>query len=231
MRQAHLLKPDAGAYPMGVKQRLCRHISRSAKETHMAFILIRGSRRSRRCGVSLLLLGLSLAACQARPLWAQEAEKTAIREAARNFDRAEGLGDPDSILAFMWEDAVLQPANGRRIEGHEAIRAFYARRAGRIGAGATQSQPVTPAPVAPARDTTRPRLPSGLVVSAAGDMAVQWAPGESTTQRADGPRTYYYSFMTIWERRGGEWKILVNTWNIRPAPETTPSADTTGQPN
>ena len=187
---------------------------------------VHGSRRSPGGGVSLLLLGLALAACQVRPLEAQEAAK-AVRAASGRFDRAERLANPDSIRAIMWEDAVLQPANGRRIEGHEAIVGYLAPPSRGNAADAKPSESPAPAPAAPARDTTPPSSPSGLVISAAGDMAVEWGPGQRRMQRG----MYYYSFMTIWARRGGEWKVLVNSWNKRPAHKTTPSADTTGRSN
>lgn len=190
----------------------------------MSFAPTCHARRSR-SGLSLLILGLALAACAVRPLGAQDATREAVLAANDRFVRAERLRNPDSLRAVFWNDAVLQPANGRRFEGHEAILAFYARRARANEARAASSEPVSPAPAlpAPARDTIPPSAPSGLQISAAGDMAVMWGPGESGT--------YYYSFMTILERRDGEWKVLVNSWTIRPAPATTPPADPAGRPN
>ena len=156
----------------------------------------------------------------------------AIRAALERFRRAELMADPDSIRAITWEDAMLQPPDGRRIEGHAAIVAFLAPRTRQNGAGATP-RPVSPspapasaAPAEPARDTTPPSSPSGLVISPTGDMAVQWFPSQRMFRRG----MFYYNVMNIWERRHGEWKLLVNAWYGRSAPATAPSADTTGRP-
>ncbi len=197
------------------------------KEPQVPFATTCHVRRSCSTGISLLLLGLALAACQVGPLGAQEAEKAAVIAASRRFSRAERLHDPDSIRAILWEDAVLQPSDGRRIEGHEAILAFYGFRAGGGGAAPTASASAATSPTAPAPDPTPPKSPSGLVISPTGDMAVEWGPGQIRTKRG----YYSYNFMSIWERRTGEWKLLVNAWNTRPAPVTAPSADTTGQSN
>ena len=60
------------------------------KEPQVPFAPTSHARRSRSGGLTVLLIGLALASCQARPLGAQEAEKEAVRAANRRFFRAEG---------------------------------------------------------------------------------------------------------------------------------------------
>lgn len=195
------------------------------KEPPVPFAPTCHARRPRRRGLRLLIIGLALAVGGVRPLAAQDATREAVLAANQRFVRAEALRDPDSLRAVFWPDAVLQPANGRRFEGHDAILGFYARRARASRASGVSPEPADPAPTPsdPPIGNTQPTAPEGLVISPAGSMAVIWGPGESGT--------YYYNFLTILERRDAEWKVLVNSWNIRPAPATAPAAEPPGRSN
>lgn len=149
---------------------------------------------------------LVLTACQSRaPLADLAAEQQTIKRVSLEFSRAERSGKPDSALAFMWEDAVLQPPGHAQIQGHDAIRAFLAP---------TILQ-ATPADSAP----PRPDFP--VHVSASGDLAVEWGPGTIMVKGADGPPTIVrFKFVTVWERRDGVWKVRLNSWNADPQPRS-----------
>lgn len=147
---------------------------------------------------------LLLVACQPRtPVVDLAAEEQAVKRASLEFSRAERSGRPDSSLAFMWEDAVMQPPGHVQIQGHDAIRAFHAPSTlGTPPEGTAPSRPVFP-----------------VHVSASGDLAVEWGPSTITVKKGDGPpTTIRFKFVTVWERRGGVWKVRLNTWNADPAP-------------
>lgn len=147
---------------------------------------------------SLLILGLVLAACspQVAPI-DLEAEERAIRQASLSWSKTERSGTHDWVPEVFWEDAVLQPPGQPQLQGHAEILAFYAR--------------------VKLRDSglTRPRFP--LHISASGDLAVEWGRGSVSVEEPDGPALVRFKFVTVWERRGGIWKVRLNSWNDDPA--------------
>ena len=151
-----------------------------------------GSRTPRRilAALALLCLGPTLALAQDRPAIDVEAEWAAVRAANQRFVRAERSGSLDSIAAAMWPGAVLLPPRQLEVRGHEAILA-------RLTSG------TPPAPVSEAAPG------GGTVVNAGGDMAVTWGTG------GEGAGTF--KFMSVVEKRAGEWKLLLNAFNPRPA--------------
>lgn len=159
--------------------------------------------RLTRCVVAVLAVALAsptLGAAQASPAVDTEAALAAARAAAGRFGRAERSGSLDSIAAAMWPNAVMLPPGMLEVKGHAAIFAF-------VSSG-------------PGPDSTRtsgPSMPSGgMVISASGSMAVEWGTG---SLMRNGPNPRYYKYVTIVEQRAGEWKVLLNTWSPRPAPE------------
>ena len=146
-------------------------------------------------------LGLLLTACRPQgPVVDLAAEERAVKRASLDFSNAERSGKPDSALTFMWEDAVLQPPGHAQIQGHDAIREFYAPV--KLGTPPTDSAP------------PRPDFP--VHVSAGGDLAVEWGPGTILVHSSDGQRIVHFKFVTVWERRGGVWKVRLNSWNGDP---------------
>jgi ketosteroid isomerase-like protein len=142
-----------------------------------------------------------LAVAEKSPSAKAEAEREAVVAANRRFERVEFLGIMDSIVAAVWDDAVILPP-GRRYElkGHEEIFAF-------LTPGFTPDS---------AKSFTVRR---GSAISPAGDMAALWGPGRWMEQGPDGPIPHYFKAVTIVEKRDGEWKVLLNSWNERAAPE------------
>ena len=151
------------------------------------------------------VFGLVLAACGSHAGGVDLAtEEAAVKRASLEFAKAERSGRPDSALAFMWEDAVLQPPGHAQIQGHDAIRAFYA-----------------PTKLAtPPADSAPPRPDFPVHVSAGGDLAVEWGPGTIMVPGPNGPIVVHFKFVTVWERRRGVWKVRLNSWNADPSPTT-----------
>lgn len=146
------------------------------------------------------LLGISqlLAACQSRAAVVDlAAEELAIQQASIAFSNAETSGKTDSALAFMWDNAVLQPPDGPQIEGRDAVRLFYA--------------PVALS-AAPA-DSTPPRSARTIQISASGDLATEWGPGAIVVNLPNGPLLVRFKFLIVWERRAGVWKVRFNSWS------------------
>jgi ketosteroid isomerase-like protein len=124
------------------------------------------------------------------------AEEAALRQRYQDFAAAEATNNADSALTFLWEDAVMQPPNAPQIQGHEAIRALY---------GSVTFVSLTPGPAT-------------AVVSASGDLAALWGPVTVVLQGPDGPITDHAKVVTVWQRRGGVWKVLANSWSSDTAP-------------
>ena len=72
--------------------------------------------------IGLLSAGQLLAACQSRGAGVDlAAEEQAIKQASIDFSNAETSGKPESALAFIWDNAVLQPPDAPQVEGRDAI--------------------------------------------------------------------------------------------------------------
>lgn len=149
------------------------------------------------CRVPLLLALALFVACQPNDAMLDEASATdpaadaeTLRQLATEWAAAEAANDIDAALGLMWEDAVMQPPNAPQIEGHEAIRALYE---------SVTFESLDPGP---------------LTARVSGDLGVVWSPRMTyTLVTPDGPFTDEAKFVAVWERRGGEWKVLENTWN------------------
>jgi ketosteroid isomerase-like protein len=147
------------------------------------------------------IVALLTSACQSRDAKVDLAgAEAAVKEASANFSRAETSAKQDSALTFIWDDAVLQPPDTTQIEGRDAIRAFYSR--------ATLAAPPT--------DSAPPRSARTIQISSSGDLAAEWGPGAITVVTPTGPVLVRFKFMTLWERRGGVWKLRFNSWSGRP---------------
>ena len=159
---------------------------------------LRLSRQRAAARFGLLALSLLLAACQAREAVVDlAAEERAIKQASIDFSNAETSGKPDSALAFMWDDAVLQPPDAPQVAGRDAVRAFYA--------------PVTLSP--PPADSAPPRTARTIKISSSGDLATEWGPGAIVVNLPSGPLLVRFKFLIVWERRAGVWKVRFNSWS------------------
>lgn len=143
----------------------------------------------------LPLLILTLAACEKgqQPV-DTEAEALLIERLHGDWADAEVAKDVDASLAFMTDDAVLQPPNAPPIQGREAIRDFYI---------AMFELPIVSMTMGP---TT-------VVVSESGDVAADWGILTLVLDNDQGPVTDTLKFMAVWERHDGAWKVAANSWS------------------
>lgn len=74
---------------------------------------------------ALVLSALAAACASPRPAADKAATEKAIRQLTLDWVAAEASNNVDSALAFLWEDATMQPPNAPEIQGHAAIRAAY----------------------------------------------------------------------------------------------------------
>ena len=141
---------------------------------------------------SLVTVLMLASACGARaPTVDLAAEEAVIRQLGQALAAAEASNQVDSAMTFIWEDATMQPPNAPAIEGHAAIRASYAT--------------VTFVSLTPGN--------TKVVVSSSGDMAAVWGPMNIVLQGPTGPITLDEKFVAVWQKRGGKWKVLENSWS------------------
>jgi ketosteroid isomerase-like protein len=163
--------------------------------------MISWTNRDRRGGVVLLLAPLVIsavaAACSSPGAVANNAatERT-IGQLTLDWVAAEGSNNVDSALAFLWDDATMQPPNAAEIQGHAAIRAGY------------ESVKFVSLTVGPTK------------VRASGDLATIWGPLTVVIQGPVGPLTLDQKFVAVWQRRGGKWKVIENSWSNNAPPRT-----------
>jgi ketosteroid isomerase-like protein len=151
--------------------------------------------------VTLTIVALLTSACQSPDAKVDlAAAEAAVKEASANFSAAETSAKQDSALTFIWDDAVLQPPDTAQIEGRDAIRAFYSR------------AKLAPPPA----DSAPPRSARTIQISSSGDLAAEWGPGAIVVAAPTGPLLVRFKFMSLWERRGGVWKLRFNSWSARP---------------
>ena len=127
---------------------------------------------------------------------AEDNTATEIRRLTLDWAAAEASNNVDSALAFLWEDATMQPPNAPEIRGHSAIRAAY------------DSVKFVSVTVGPTQ------------VRASGDLAAIWGPLTVVIQGLAGPITLDQKFVAVWQRRDGNWKVIENSWSDNAPPRT-----------
>lgn len=170
----------------------------------------------------IVVLLVSIAACVQQG--AEEAgttEETAAVDAAaveehirsldERFEQGMSTGDAEALASLYAPDAVVLPPGMPRAEGIDAIRSAW------------QQMFAAGLPTAVSIDTET------VVVSEGGDMAYQVGSLSMAVPGPDGSSiTETGKFVTIHEpTEGGEWKIVVDTWNTDQMPGATPSAPAT----
>ena len=114
-----------------------------------------------------------------------------IRKLNADWIAAEASNNVESALAFIWDDATMQPPNAAEIQGHAAIRAAYE---------SVRFVSLT-------SDSTK------VSISAAGDLAAIWGPLKVVIQTPAGPLTLDQKFVAVWQKRGATWKVIENSWS------------------
>ena len=155
--------------------------------------------RARPLLVPLLITMLAVACSTPGPVVDNAATEGEIRQLTLDWVAAEASNNADSALAFLWEDATMQPPGAPAIQGHAALRAAY--------------ESVTFVSLAAGSTITR----------ASGDLAAIWGPLTVVIEGPNGPVTLEQKFVAVWERRGGKWKVIENSWNDN-APSPAPPA-------
>ena len=146
--------------------------------------------------VPLTISVLSLACSPPPPVPDNAAMGKAIRQATLDWAAAETSNNTDSAMAFLWEDATMQPPNAPEVHGHAAIRAGYESvRFVSVSVGPTD-------------------------VRASGDLAAIWGPLTVVIQGPAGPITLDQKFVAVWQRRDGKWKVVQNSWSDNAPPKT-----------
>ena len=122
------------------------------------------------------------------------AETAIIRELIEIGSTAEGRKDVEAVLDLYWNDSVLLPAGRDALNGKEAIRSGYKR---------LFQLPIT----AVTSDSTL------VKVSKSGDLAYSWGNFTVELVGPNGPETSSSKYLSVWEKREGEWKVIANMVN------------------
>lgn len=135
------------------------------------------------------------------------ADETAIRESAPAWADAYNAQDADTLASMYWDDAVLQPPGAPSAAGRAAIREFLAAdSAGLRAAGLTM------------------HIPAAGAVGVSGDLAYE--AGSYSVTDASGITVDTGKYIGVFQKRGGEWRYLRDTWNS----DLPPAEDTAGSP-
>ncbi len=114
-----------------------------------------------------------------------------IRRLNTDWIAAEASNNVESALAFIWDDATMQPPNGAEMQGHAAIRAAYES----------------------VRFISLTSGPTTVSVGASADVAAIWGPLKVVIDGPNGPITLDQKFVAVWQKRNGVWKVVENSWN------------------
>jgi ketosteroid isomerase-like protein len=124
-----------------------------------------------------------------QPAQADEGELEALRRRERDFLAALGARDLAATTAHFAEEAVLQVASMPPLEGREAIARFY-------GNVFRFMQASTAAP-------------ERLKVSSGADLAYSAGRVSNVFEGESGPVEYEGKYLLVWEKREGEWRIVL----------------------
>jgi uncharacterized protein (TIGR02246 family) len=143
----------------------------------------------------VLVAILTLSACgyQGPAAIDRDMEAQTIRSLDAGLSEAAQTGDAVAFGAFFAENAVQMPPDAERLEGRAAIQESAA---GLLGAGADlrfETQEVR--------------------VSACGDMATSMGKWYLSMETPAGPVRDEGSFVEVWQKVGGEWKITADIFN------------------
>ena len=145
--------------------------------------------------IAAFLAGTFVASGQEAPAGPPAAEdaRAAIAANHSKFVGAFGKGDAAGVAALHAADAKLLPQGGRPVEGVRNVEAFWG---GLLKAGARLVQLQT------------------LSVEAQGELAYEVGDYIVTTRPAPGLTAINSgSYLVVWKRQGGEWKLAAAIWN------------------
>jgi uncharacterized protein (TIGR02246 family) len=116
--------------------------------------------------------------------------KAAILALEKKYDEASNNKDAAALAALYHEDAQILTADRGIIKGRRAIEAFH-REEMKTHVGKTTSTPIE--------------------IEDHGDTAIET--GSWATTQDDGTVSAKGSYMGIWKRQDGQWKISREIWN------------------
>ncbi len=131
------------------------------------------------------------------------ADESVIRASAPAWAAAYNAGEADAMAEMYWKDAVLLPPGAPAATGTAAIRAFLA---GDIAA--TKAAGLTM------------NIPEAGVVDVSGDLAYET--GTYSVTDASGTIVDTGKYIGVFQKRGGEWRYVHDTWNSDGPPAPTP---------
>ena len=120
--------------------------------------------------------------------------KHGIEARNRAFEAAYGAGDMAALAALYSPDARLLPPDAPVMAGRQSVAAVFGMARG-AGFG-------------------RVTLETQEVVPLGDDAACEIGHGALVPEQG-APVTLKYA--VVWRREAGEWRLLVDTWNARPA--------------
>jgi len=144
----------------------------------------------------VILAGLlALVATACAPQVDVEAEKNAIREMDREWEKATAANGAEGWVLFVTEDAVIYPPDDPIVRGKEAIGEYM--------------QQFFP------RDSSARWQPDHIEVSSAGDMAYMFGTYEITVIGPENdPVTSTGKYGNAWTKMpDGTWKAVASVWN------------------
>ena len=137
-----------------------------------------------------IILLASLMLVMAAPALAQS--QTEIQKLNDKWAAAFNKGDAAAVAAMYAEDAYVLPAGDAMVKGRAAIEALWKKDMGALS---------------DVKCTTLDVKPLGR--SAAGEI------GTCTFKtKAQPPQAGDLKYAVVWRKVGGEWKLLVDIWNM-----------------
>ena len=127
------------------------------------------------------------------------AETTSIASINESWGKAYNAGDAAALVALYTEDAAINPPGSPQVRGHAAMQEYFAKdTAAMKEAGITTN--------------LNPQRDSGV----SGDLA--WESGTFTATDKSGATVDAGKFITVFQKTGGRWLIVRDTWNSDRAP-------------
>lgn len=127
------------------------------------------------------------------------ADVAAIRQVNPAWFGAYKAGDADALAALYAEDATLLAPGSPPVHGRAAIHEYFVKDTAAMAAGGlTDNQ-------GPSSD-----------VGVSGDVG--WESGTFTVTDQAGAAVDAGKYLTVYERKGGKWMIIRDTWNSDAAP-------------
>jgi len=118
-----------------------------------------------------------------------------VTAAAKKMEAAFNEKDAAALTALYADNAIVMPPGVEPLQGHEAIRAMW-----------ESLDEATPTLALKIKD-----------VMSLGDMAVETG-GWSMTA-ADGSHVDHGSYLAVWKKTDGGWKMVRDTWNSSMPPQ------------